>query len=482
MLPHSEERVSSSLSNAHEDVEKGGKTTVPIDDYNGPNDPLNPWNWPIAKRYLHIFPAAYCAFVATLGSSIYTPSYSEMMQIYGISTTVAILPMSLYVLSLSFGPMLFAPLSERYGRQVIFLTTLPLATLFTICGSFTTSFAAFCLCRFFSGFFFSPPIAVGAGCVTDLFPPEMRSKATVPTVLAPFLGPALGPVIGSYVTVAKGWKWVQYTMVLFALFGSLVCGLTDETHKGTILRRRNVTLGLPSPYPDLGKTRVERLRQWSVVVIWKPIDMLLLEPIVGFFSLYTAFNFGVLFMFFASFPYVFTTEYGFSKTENGLVFLSIAVGVFLGLPIVGICNKTLYMPKFEAAVQAKRDELSAGENTDSDAASIGSIVIAPEYRLYSAMIGSIILPIGLFWFAWTARSNITWVSPVLAAMPFAMGNLLIFISCCLYLADVYGMQGMASSLAANGVLRYVFGAAFPLFTLQSECNGYFCWKMASNVG
>lgn len=35
-----------------------------------------------------------------------------------------------------------------------------------------------------------------------------------------------------------------------------------------------------------------------------------------------------------------------------------------------------------------------------------------------------------------------------------------------YLVDTYGALNGASSLAANGVLRYGFGAAFPLFTLQ----------------
>lgn len=44
------------------------------------------------------------------------------------------------------------------------------------------------------------------------------------------------------------------------------------------------------------------------------------------------------------------------------------------------------------------------------------------------MIGSLGLPIGLFWFAWTAKREVHWISPVLAAVPFAWGNLCIFVS------------------------------------------------------
>jgi hypothetical protein len=35
-----------------------------------------------------------------------------------------------------------------------------------------------------------------------------------------------------------------------------------------------------------------------------------------------------------------------------------------------------------------------------------------------------------------------------------------------YLVDVYGASHGSSAVAANGILRYGFGAAFPLFTLQ----------------
>jgi ABC-type transport system involved in cytochrome bd biosynthesis fused ATPase/permease subunit len=36
----------------------------------------------------------------------------------------------------------------------------------------------------------------------------------------------------------------------------------------------------------------------------------------------------------------------------------------------------------------------------------------------------------------------------------------------MYLTDVYGPLGGASASAANSFLRYVAGAAFPLFTVQ----------------
>ncbi len=92
-----------------------------------------------------------------------------------------------------------------------------------------------------------------------------------------------------------------------------------------------------------------------------------------------AFNFAVLFAFFAAFPYVFESVYGFDTEQSGLVFLAIGVGCVLAIPTVIVCDTYLYQPRFRASK-----------------ASGGSGVVAPEYRLYSAMMGSIGLPLGLF--------------------------------------------------------------------------------------
>jgi hypothetical protein len=72
----------------------------------------------------------------------------------------------------------------------------------------------------------------------------------------------------------------------------------------------------------------------------------------------------------------------------------------------------------------------------------------------------------LQWFAWTAKRDVSWASPVVAAIPFAWGNLSIFLSAANYLIDTYQALNGASALAANGLLRYTLGAVFPLFTLQ----------------
>jgi hypothetical protein len=42
----------------------------------------------------------------------------------------------------------------------------------------------------------------------------------------------------------------------------------------------------------------------------------------------------------------------------------------------------------------------------------------------------------------------------------------VFLASVTYLVDTYGVENGASAIAANGFLRFLLGAVFPLFTIQ----------------
>ncbi|MCJ1299993.1 hypothetical protein MMC08_002787 [Hypocenomyce scalaris] len=426
-------------------------------DWTGLDDPENPMNWPMWTRCYHtIIPALY-AFTVSFGSSVYTPGYPEIARQFHVSTTTALLGLSLYVLGLAFGPVLAAPLSETFGRRIIYLSTLPVSALFTLGAGFSKNFAALLVCRLFAGFFGSPSLALGAGTNVDIWPPVHRALSTSLFVLAPFLGPALGPVVGGFAAQYKGWRWTEWP-ILFAAVGVFVFSFAQkETYKKIILQKRAKRLGIAPPIQK-GPTGLRGIKFLLTVTLFRPIHMILTEPIVACFSLYVGFNFSVLFAFFAAFPIVFEGVYGFDPGFSGLTFLAIGVGCIISAGTTFILDRVLYRKEYEKSLGEGRQGL-----------------VLPEHRLYAAMLGSFGLPIGLFWFAWTARKDVHWISPVLAAVPFAWGNLCVFLSAALYLADVYGPLNGASALAANGFVRYVSGAAFPLFTVQMYSRLGIAW-------
>jgi MFS family permease len=82
---------------------------------------------------------------------------------YNVTREVAILPLSLYVLGFTIGPILAAPLSELYGRRAIYWTTMPILLTFTAIAGAANSVTLLIVMRFFAAMGGSGALAVGAG-------------------------------------------------------------------------------------------------------------------------------------------------------------------------------------------------------------------------------------------------------------------------------------------------------------------------------
>jgi len=345
--------------------------------------------------------------------------------------------------------MMAAPLSETYGRKAVFNISAPIGLVFTLGAGFSSNFGTLCVLRFLAGAFGSPSLSVGNGTITDMVPPIDRSLANAAFNLAPFLGTALGPMVGGFAVMKKGWRWSQW-LIIFVSFPAWLGSLfMSETYKKIILQRRAKQRGLPIPPTAIPHGAVPKARFFLTATLFRPIAMLFREPIVGCFSLYVAFNFSVLFSFFDAFPVVFAGVYGFNLGETGLSFTSIAVGVVVEFFMYFLIDRLTYR-KMLFAKRAKGDDTP----------------LAPEHRLYAAMLGSCLIPLGLFWFGWTSKTSVHWICPAIASAVFGCGNLLVFASCMLYLIDTYGGVLAASATGANGLLRYALGGASPLYTEQ----------------
>lgn len=227
------------------------------------------------------------------------------------------------------------------------------------------------------------------------------------------------PVIGGFVVEKKDWPWTQWTLLFFVAASMLFSIGMKETYKKTLLERRAKRQGVT--LQKTGPQGKEALKFLLTVTLLRPLRMLVIEPIVAFFSLYVAFNMGVVFGFFDAFPYVFEGVYHFNSGEVGLSFLGLGLGCCLGLVTYVVVDRLTYQKHYQASLREGRG---------------GAVV--PEHRLYPAMIGSIAIPISLFWFAWTAKLH--WISPICAAIPFGLGNFLIFVSLELFLCLLHAVS------------------------------------------
>lgn len=221
------------------------------------------------------------------------------------------------------------------------------------------------------------------------------------------------------------------------------CLFVPETYAPVILRRRAAKLSKMTGKCYLSKmdmhitaTKAQQIK----TALSRPWVLLFTEPIVLLSSIYIAIVYGTLYMMFAAFPIVFQQGRGWSPGIGGLAFCGVAVGMMVGVVYAMFDNKRY---------------LRVAEKHGGNA--------PPEARLPPAILGSILLPVGLFWFAWTNGNSVHWIVPIIGSGVFSAGLVLVFLCLLTYLLDSYTVFA-ASVLAANAVLRSLFGAAFPLFT------------------
>ena len=172
----------------------------------------------------------------------------------------------------------------------------------------------------------------------------------------------------------------------------------------------------------------------------RPTMLLLTQPILQLVSVFLAYNFGILYFVLSTFASLFTKQYGQSTAQSGLHYLALAIGYLLAECVGAKLTDDLW------AYLKKRAHGST----------------APEYRVPLMIPGGILMPIGLFWYGWSAQAKLHWIMPDIGAAIFGCGFILNTGALQAYVLDSFGKY-TASASAASQVLRMLAGFAFPIF-------------------
>lgn len=418
-----------------------------IVDWDGPDDPENPYNWPLYQKIFFMFEIAFLTTSVYMASAIYTPGVEEIMEQFQISQTVAILPLSLFVIGYGIGPMVFSPMSENavFGRTSIYIVTLFIFFILQIPTALVDNIAGLCILRFISGFFASPCLATGGASVGDVISLPYIPVGIATWAISAVCGPSLGPLVGSVLTVKGDWRWTFWFMCIISGCSLLVLScFLPETYSKTLLYRKAERLRAITGNENItseGEIENNKMtnRELAIDTLWRPIEISIVEPVVLLINVYIALVYSIMYLWFEAFPIVFVEVHHFTLVEMGVTYVSIMVGVIIG----AIIYVPIIYKKFTKVMLAGED-------------------ITPEVFLPSAIFGSCMMPIGVFIFGWTASPDIHWMGPIIGAAIFAIGAFIIFQTLFNYLSMSF-WRYMASVFAGNCLFRSVIAGCFPLF-------------------
>lgn len=157
-----------------------------------PNDPRNAMTFSQTKKWTITVLQALATLAVAFVSTAYSGGLTEILMDFGVSTEVVILGISLFVLGFAIGPLVWAPLSELYGRQIIFFISYAGLTAFNAGAAGAPTMASLAILRFFAGSFGSSPLTNAGGVIADMFTASERGMASALFAMAPFLGPTIG--------------------------------------------------------------------------------------------------------------------------------------------------------------------------------------------------------------------------------------------------------------------------------------------------
>jgi MFS family permease len=140
---------------------------------------------------------------------------------------------------------------------------------------------------------------------------------------------------------------------------------------------------------------------------------------------------------FTTFTPLYRNVYGFGEGVVGLSYCGLGVGCIIGQFYVTWVGDRLYM-----------NHVRKGD-------------AKPEHRLTLMIQGAVMMPIGFFWYGWSAQAHVHWIVPIIGTGIVGLSLLLIWMPASTYLVDCFQLYA-ASAMAASTVLRSLCGAIVPL--------------------
>ncbi|KAJ9194007.1 hypothetical protein DTO164E3_7595 [Paecilomyces variotii] len=387
------------LSPAHKEflLQRHGSLDLdPVPSFSG----ADPYNWPTWKKNINLILVAFHAMMATFTAGSIIPAYEDIAQDFGVSIQRASYLTSLQIAILGGAPLIWRPLSNRFGRRPIFL----LSTICSLAGNIgcakSPGYASMAACRAIVAFFISPAAALGSAVVMETYFKKQRARYMGIWTVMVTLGVPVGPLIFGFVAFRVGYRWIFWILaivngvqfILYIFFGPETRFLGDDIDSQASEFRNQ--------YISLRRIDTKPLSLWGFI---RPLtlakNLTVLIPAVAYAMV---FLFGSI-LITVEIPQLLQTKFNLNTEQVGMQFIGVIIGSILGEQLGGSMSDA-WMAQRAKRIRTRPE---------------------PEFRLWLSYIGFVLTIVGLIVFLVTTEQAPKghWVvSPVVGAAIAAFGN------------------------------------------------------------
>ncbi|KAL3475581.1 major facilitator superfamily domain-containing protein [Aspergillus californicus] len=359
-------------------------------------DPADPYNWPGWKKSLNLALVAFHACMGTFTAAAIIPAYENIALDVGASIQQVSYLTSLQIAICGGAPLLWNPLSHRFGRRPIFLLSLVLSGVCNVGCAKSPDYASMAACRALVAFFISPAMALGSAVVMETFFKHQRARYMGVWTVMVTLGIPVGPLIFGFVAERIGYRWIYWILaitnacqfLLYIFFGPETRYIAPSP---TPFKREYMSLARVDSTP------------FTFTEFVHPLSLVTNIPV-----LLAAVAYSMVFLFASvlnsvEVPQLLQQKFGLNAEQLGLQFLGLIIGSLLGEQMGG------YMSDLWMTIRARR---------------IGARP-PPEYRLWLSYFGFLVTIAGMvvFLVCTEQAAEGRWVvAPVIGTGVAAFGN------------------------------------------------------------
>jgi MFS family permease len=122
---------------------------------------------------------------STISSSLPTGALPYMSDEFDVSSDEQLaLPISLFLVGYVFGPIIFAPLSEKHGRKAVLIPCFVVYTAFTLACALAPNWPSLLVFRLFVGTAASAPYTIVGGVFADIYNDKLSRGRAITVLLA----------------------------------------------------------------------------------------------------------------------------------------------------------------------------------------------------------------------------------------------------------------------------------------------------------
>lgn len=257
--------------------------------------------------------ALFVTFIAIIGAfsslvnDMYLPTIPSMMREFHTTPSMTQMGISMAMVGMGLGSVLWGSASDRYGRKPTLIISLIIFVVSTVVSLFSPGITFFIVCRLFQGLGAGGAMVLSTSIPADVYMGRRLAKLMAIIGVINGVAPALAPVVGGAMADWIGWRGIF--VILLAI--GLIMTFWTTGYKETLPPQRRLQAHDLSDYIKAYRTLFTNGR-FMIYVTIKAVAI------------------GLLYAYISSAPFILQSHYGFSALTFGLIFGGNAIAMSIG--------------------------------------------------------------------------------------------------------------------------------------------------------